>query len=370
MSEAIVIGAGPAGLSAGAALRRVGVDFEILEERDAVGWSWRHHYERLHLHTVKNHSALPFRPMPRDYPRFPSRQQVVDYLEEYARHFELTPTFGCSVRSITRENGHWRVEGSDSVRSAACVVVASGYNRVPNRPEFPGQAEFGGEIVHSSEYRNGKPYAQKRVLVIGCGNSGAEIALDLLEHGAQPSLVIRGPIHVIPRVLLGRASQETAIMLRHLPPRWADAITTTLLRFVVGDLRAWGIEKPKKGPVQLIVEDGRVSLLDVGTLAQIKAGKIAVVPGVSGFGPGEVRFVDDEVRPFDAVVMATGFTSGLSRLLADISVLDDKGLPRVHGEEAAPGLFFTGFRNPPTGAFREMALEAPRIAEAVRKKRG
>jgi lysine/ornithine N-monooxygenase len=324
-----------------------------------VAPSWRGHYERLHLHTVKRYSALPMAPYPDEVPRYPSRDEVVAYLDAYARRFEIAPRFGETVRRIRPGE----VESDKGTYRARAVVVCTGYNRVPNVPTWPG--DFGGPILHSAAYRNGAPYRGQRVLVVGCGNSGAEIALDLWEHGAQPTLAIRGPVHVVPRDLGGVPAQITSLFVfAKLPPKVADRVALFALRRAVGDLSRFGIERPAIGPVSQVLEKKRVPLVDVGTIALIRQGKIAVAKDVASFAPREVRFVDGTARPFDAVVLATGYRTGLPDLVEGVD-FDARGLPPRFGEAVAPGLYFVGFRNPPTGQLLDIAHEAERVAADI-----
>lgn len=371
---AVVVGAGPAGLAVAACLTHEGVEHVVLEAADRVGSRWRAHYDRLHLHTVKRHSGLPLHPMPAHYPRYPSRDQVVAYLEDYAARFGIRPRFGCEVTSITQQGAAWRVrtrsEHGEASLIARSVVVATGYNRVPHRPTFAGEDVFGGPVLHSSEYRTGAAFSGQDVLVVGCGNSGAEIALDLCERGARAAMVVRNPVHVVPRDLLGRPSQETSLLLSRLPVRVADRLARAMLRLTVGDLSAHGIRRPKKGPIRMILEEGRVSLLDIGTVAMIKQGRIRVLPAVRELQPGHVAFTDGRRLPFGAVVLATGYRAGLSDLLPDGAVTGPRGLPARHGEETLPGLYFVGYSNPPTGALRQIALEAPVVAASVASRAG
>ncbi|MDI1448874.1 NAD(P)/FAD-dependent oxidoreductase [Polyangium sp. 6x1] len=366
-TEVIVVGAGPSGLSVGACLRSRGISFEILERSAEVGSSWRNHYERLHLHTVQRFSALPGMPWPAGTPTYPSRAQMVSYLDTYAHEFELHPRFGEDVRSARRVDGGFVLRTEANEYLTRGLVVATGYNRVPHVPTWPGEASFGGPIVHSSRYKNGDPWRGKRVLVVGAGNSGAEIALDLWEHGAKPALSVRGPVHVVPRDLTGVPSQISSLFLfSRLPPKIADAISLFALDRVLGDLTPYGLTRPKLGPISQVILEKRIPLIDVGTLELVKQGQIDVVKDVRSFGPGEVHFADGTTRPFDAVVLATGYRTGISEYFVDAEGwLDERGYPRYFGEPVpgAPGLFFIGFRNPLTGALHDIAIEAERVAE-------
>ena len=187
----VIVGAGPAGLAVGACLKRAGVDFAILEKAGEVAPAWRRHYRRLHLHTVKSFSSLPFLPFPRDYPRYVPRELVVRYLDDYARKFDLRPRFGVTVKAIRRDDSGFLVEtGSDSLK-ARHVVIASGNNAEPIVPRLAAIEAFKGEVLHSADYTQAAPFAGRSVLIVGMGNTGAEIALDLAEGGAKPTISVR-----------------------------------------------------------------------------------------------------------------------------------------------------------------------------------
>ena len=365
--EVLVIGAGPAGLAVAACLRQQGVGHDIVSRDDSVAASWRRHYERLHLHTIKRHSALPGMPWPVSAPRYPSRQQVVDYLERYAAAHQIKPRLGVEVRRVRRLQQRFEVDTSAGALQPRCVVVATGYNGVPKWPSFPGMDSYTGLALHSRDYRHAAPFKGRRTLVVGCGNSGAEIALDLAEQGVDVALVVRGPVHVVPRDLLGRPSQATSVMLAPLPARWRDAIVGPILRLAVGDLSAYGIQRPALGPNQMIEQQGRIPMLDIGTVAMVKAGRIKVRPAVQQVLPGSVRFADGREEPYEGIVLATGYDTGLAGFIHGFeTIADQRGRPHRFGQETAiAGLYFVGFRNPSTGALREMALEAPRVAASI-----
>ena len=367
-TDTIIIGAGPAGLAVGAVLRRAGVPFVMLERAECVGASWHHHYDRLRLHTPKSHSALPYRPYPSAYPRYVSRQQFVDYLDDYARTFGLQPEFGREVQRVSRDaDGAWNVNTNAGDYRGRCVVVATGFNRVPNTPRWPGQENFPGPIIHSSRYTNAKAFDGSRALVVGFGNSGAEIALDLAEHGVRCAVAVRGKVNVIPRELLGIPIVIFSLALRPLPTRVADRLTTLTRRLAVGNLSALGLTKRDDGPLTEVAEGRQIPMIDVGTLARIRSGDIAVRKGVESFNGNEVRFADGTREQFDAVVLATGFTTGLATMLPDhASLLDAHGRPRACGSETAmPGLYFCGYDLSSTGMLRQIGIEAMAIGRDI-----
>ena len=367
--ETLIIGAGPAGLAVAACLRKRGASFVIVERATQVGSSWRHHYDRLHLHTVKNHSALPYLDFPAETPRYPSRDQTIAYLERYANHFGLTPQFGEEVDSVTACDQGWITTTKDRVYRSSQVIVATGYNAIPHVPTWPGQEGFRGRILHSSEYRNGKPFCGQRVLVIGFGNSGGEIAMDLLEHGADVTMSVRGAVNVVPREILHLSIVTVSIALSRLPARLADALAAPLLRLTIGDLSKLGFRKAASGPITQIKKRSRVPLIDIGTIGLVRAGRIEIRGAVRSMSEAQVTFEDGSSRHFDAIVLATGFRPGLERFLRqrnDIVVKDTtRGESRVIGDA---GLYFCGFFVSATGMLRDIATEAHCIAEHIMRR--
>jgi indole-3-pyruvate monooxygenase len=370
LTRVVIVGAGPAGLAVAACLARARIPFLVLEQSDKVGASWRRHYERLHLHTAKAHSALPFFPFPREYPRYPSRAQVIEYLEAYSRPHLPSLRLGQQVVAARRVDGRWRVRTQSASYEAPYLVIAAGSNREPHVPDWPGRTGFRGSLLHSSEYRTGEAFRGQAVLVVGLGNSGGEIAIDLWEHGARPSLSVRGPVSVLPRELLGVPIVAVAIAESILPPRVADALNAPILRAVFGDLSRYGLRMEPSGPVTQIRNRARIPLIDVGTIGLIKEGKVAVRPGIERFTADGVTFAGGAHERFDAVIMATGYQPRVDAFLSDPSSSCDKtGAPLCSGREAASGLYYCGYHVPPTGMLREIAREAWRIGRAIARRR-
>jgi putative flavoprotein involved in K+ transport len=218
--EAIVIGAGPAGLATAAVLKGAGIRAVVLEKSDDVAASWRRHYDRLHLHTVRWLSNLPGYRFSAKHGRWVPRDGVVRYLEGYRRHHQLDVRTGVEVTGLERDaaGGEWVLSTGSGELRARHVVVATGYNHTPVMPAWPGADSFAGELIHGQDYRNPEPYRGRDVLVVGSGNTGAEIAVDLVEGGAaRVRLAVRTPPSVMLREANGMPTQVTALVLRHLP---------------------------------------------------------------------------------------------------------------------------------------------------------
>jgi len=368
-TDTLVIGASAAGLAAAACLKERGVGFEILEARDEVAGAWRHHYDRLHLHTPKSASSLPGLPMPPDWPRYPARDQVVSYLEHYAGHHGLAPHFDTEVTSLERVDGRWVATTSRGEWRARHVVVATGATRRPVRPTWPGMESYAGDLLHSSEYANGEKWRTKTVLVVGFGNSACEQAIDLVEHGVSTHMAVRSPVNVLPRDVFGLVPVlQLGILMRRLPPKVADLMAAPMVAVTVGDVgKGTGLQKLPYGPNTQIAQDRSIPLLDIGTMDHIRAGRIRVHPGIERFTEKGVVFTDGTWLDVDAVVLATGYEPALAELLPEWrAVCDESGRPRISGGPTAlPGLYFCGQYVAPSGMLREMGIEARRIADDI-----
>jgi indole-3-pyruvate monooxygenase len=366
-TDTLIIGASAAGLATAVGLTERGRQFEILEASDAVAASWRRHYDRLHLHTPKSASALPGLKMPTEWPRYVERQQVIEYLERYQSLHGLKPHFGQPVTRLERQGGEWVATTPTTQWRARTVVVATGANRQPVRPVWPGMAEYQGQVLHSSEYRNGDPWRGRPVLVVGFGNSAGEQAIDLLERGAQPHMSVRSAVNVLPRDVLGVVPVlQLGILMQHLPPGLADAMAAPMIRLTVGDIRKVGLRKLPYGPNTQMARDRHIPVLDIGTMEHIRAGRITIHGGIERFTPDGVIFADGTALAVDAVVLATGYRPGLEEFLVDWQqVCDEQGVPASGQPTALPGLYFCGQYISPAGMLREIGIESRRIADHI-----
>ncbi|WP_327724247.1 NAD(P)/FAD-dependent oxidoreductase [Streptomyces europaeiscabiei] len=371
-----VIGGGPGGLAVAYALRAQGVRAVVLEKADGVGASWRRHYDRLHLHTTRRLSGLPGLPMPRRFGRWVSRDNVVRYLEKYAEVHQLEIVTGVEVSRVERsaDGTGWLLHATGGRElTGGAVVVATGYNHTPHIPDWPGRDSYTGELVHASEYHNPEPYAGRDVLVVGIGNTGAEIAVDLVEGGAaRVRLAVRTAPHIVRRSTAGWAAQYTGVVVRRLPVALVDRLAKPMAKLSVPDLSAHGLTRPDTG-LYSRVNEGSIPVQDVGLIDAVRKGKVEIVGSVEGFEDGKVALGDGTRIETDAVIAATGYRRALEGLVGHLDVLDERGKPVVHGARSpknAPGLYFTGFTNPISGMFRELALDAEKIARTVAKTGG
>ncbi|CAD5172880.1 unnamed protein product [Musa acuminata subsp. malaccensis] len=401
----IIVGAGPSGLAVAASLGRLSVPSIILERSDGIADLWCHRtYDRLNLHLPKPFCQLPHLPFPAHLPTYPSKDHFLDYLHRYADHFSLRPLFGCTVTDARFDEAAslWRVTAirrnlsdapmqtsspsqscdtlSESSRSPSSssseplteprelevvefaspwLVVATGENAEPVVPEIKGAQAFMGSLLHSSEYKSGVEYRGKRVLVIGCGNSGMEICVDLCEHGAMPFMSVRSGVHVLPREMLGTSTFGVAMrLLKWLPTRVVDRFLLIMAKMIIGDTEKYGLKRPKMGPLELKNKTGKTPVLDVGALSLIKAGKIKTVQEVRSLTSNGAKFVDGEEMAFDSVVFATGYKTNVPFWLKAISsfhfhdIKIDTDLFSAEGKPKLPfpsgcsgenGIYFVGF---------------------------
>src|SRR5436190_10978016 len=374
MAQAIVCGAGAAGLASAACLKQAGIEPLLLERGDAVGTSWRRRYPALRLNTLGWMSTLPgYRASRRRYGEFPTRDDWVRYLEDYARRFELAIDFGSEVARVERADGKWRVVASDGSREAPFVVVATGFDHDPHMPEWPGRDSFEGVLMHASEYRDAQPFQGRDVLVVGANITGTELAAFLADGGAaRVRLAMRTPPTIFPRKWLGIRLNMVGVLADYGPRKLADANGRLLQRLIYGDLSKHGIPVPPLGMRSSIEERFVGPSIDAGFVAALKEGRIEVVPAVEDLDRGDVVLADGSRIQPDTVICATGYRRGLERLVGDLDVLDQaRGVPRgwpTVEVATAPNLFFVGYRAKVSGQLRLMRYDARRVARIARRR--
>ena len=369
-THTIIIGASIAGLASAACLQKQHIPYTIIEKQTQIATPWRNHYDRLHLHTNKRLSHLPYKKFPGLYPRYPDKLQVIEYLEAYQKEFGIDPVFNTEALSIKKEDGHWITETNNGTFSSKYLVMATGAFGRPAPVNFVGLETFPGKVLHSHAYRTGAAFKGQNVLVIGFGNSACEIAIDLYEQGATPSMAVRSPVNVIPRDVLGIPVLELSLLLGRLPPRIADAISAPLINSMIGDLGKLGLKKMPYGPLEQIREDRKAPVLDIGTIQHIRKGHIKIHDDIHHIERNTIHFQDGRQEKYDAVIAAIGYRRDDAAIVrVDKSRFEDLKLSvdrqQFFGED---GLYFCGYWISPTGQIREIALDAQKIARDIARK--
>jgi putative flavoprotein involved in K+ transport len=365
----LVVGAGPAGLAVTASLRKRGVEALVVDRGSSVGDSWRARYDRLHLHTPRVQSGLPGMPIPRSAGRWVSRDDMAAYLADYAVHHGIEPRFGTTVHRLERDGDAWVAQTDEGRLRARQVVLASGFNNDPVLPAWPGADSFPGELLHSSAYANPAPFRGRDVLVVGSGNTGAEIAADLAEGGAASvRLAVRTPPNVIRRELGPVPMTLLGISLDYTPAWLADPLNGFLQRRFVGDLTRYGLPAARQGVVAQQRATGVTPTIDVGLIEALKTGRVVPVAALECFEGRDVVLADGTRLQPDVVLAATGYSTGLAPVVGHLGVLDDRGRPHVRGARtagSAPGLRFVGVSSPLKGLLFQINLDARAAARAI-----
>jgi cation diffusion facilitator CzcD-associated flavoprotein CzcO len=360
----LIIGAGPAGLATAGRLRHLGIAFEVIERSTQLVTSWQNHYDRLCLHTIKRFSGLPHMPLPDDLPEYVPRQDLVRYYQEYARTYSIAPHFGEEADQVTRVGDHWETQTKTGKRfQSKAVVVCTGFNRTPNLPSIPGLEDFSGTTQHSRTYKNAAPFQGKKVLVVGMGNSGAEIALDLIEQGVSTHLSVRGPVNIVPRDINGRPTQVTAKLIDRLPNWFGDWFARQIQKLVIGDLSTYGIHRPQISPRKQLRKLGKTPVLDIGTVARIKSGELEIQPGIEKIENAEVCFRNGKREAYDHIIFATGYHSAVTDFVDGA-----EDLLNVFGHPASPiapethrNLYFVGFDAYASGLLESIYRDSRRV---------
>jgi cation diffusion facilitator CzcD-associated flavoprotein CzcO len=361
---AIIIGAGPAGLSAAAALKDRGITAVVVDRSDAVASSWRHRPEGLRLNSGRWMSQLPGTAYPRHTPVFPTRDQEIAYLETYAAEHADDLRTGVEVRRIDRAGDDWALDSTAGRLRARHVIVATGLYNSPRTPRWPGLELVADRLIHAYDYIRPEPFIGKDVLVIGSGTSGFEIAGELESAGATSvRLSVRTPPNIMPRIF---GALPGVKQMMKLPPRLGDAQVRVIQKLTIGDLSSHGLPTPGDGPFTQLKRTGASPAgVDPEVLAAIRAGRIHVVPAVAGFDAGGVLLMDGSHLHVDRIIAATGYAPDLGILLGHLGVLDDSGIPVASGFRAAHrGLHFIGFENVP-GQLIFCTAAARHIAKAI-----
>jgi putative flavoprotein involved in K+ transport len=367
--DVLIVGAGPAGLAAAAELGRRRISAHVLERGESVATSWRQRYDRLRLNTSRWTSTLPHARYPEAAGLFPSRDHVVGYLEDYAARNRIAICSGTVVERVDHDDHHWTLTTSAGQVMAAHLIIATGHQHTPLIPAWPGREQFSGRLLHSTEYRNPREFHGADVLVVGPGCSGMEIAYDLAEGGASR---VRVAVRTQPNIILRQSGpvpgDVPATLMYRLPPQIGDRQTRLIRRLTIGDLSGHGLVPPQEGIMSRVHREGKApAILDKPIIDAIKQRRIEIVAAVDSLDVTGVVLADRTRLEPNVVIAATGYTTGLQPLVGHLGVLDDRGVPLVHGgAAAAPGLRFIGYQ-PRPAQIGNIGAEATRASKQIKK---
>jgi len=294
----------------------------------------------------------------------------VDYLEAYARDNRFDVRLGVDARRIDRDGrNRWTVATSQGSWAAADVIVATGWDAEPRFPPWMGTSRFAGPLLHTSELDDVSRFGGQRVLVVGAGNSGIDIAGLLVRAGAAVTVSMRTPPSIFPRDWFGVPMGPLALIGEHSPVAVVDVLGRFIQRQVYGDLSSYGIPRAPEGYVSRFRRSGVNPAVDDGFVAALKAGRATIVAEVDRLEPDGAVLATGERVAADAVICATGYRRGLEGVVGHLGALDDRGVPRypggAPGDPATPGLYFAGFEVALSGSIRASGRHARRIAKAV-----
>jgi cation diffusion facilitator CzcD-associated flavoprotein CzcO len=364
-----VIGAGSSGIAACQVLNARGIPFDCFEKGSEVGGNWRYEndngmssaYRSLHINTSRGLMAYRTYPMPDDYPDYPNHFQIARYFDDYVDHFGLREkiSFRTEVKTVVPVAGEWEVTTEDAggrreARRYRAVLVANGHHWNPRWPEppFPGSDEFAGEQIHVHHYREADSLRDKRVLVLGIGNSATDIAVEASRITTRTFLAMRRGAYVMPKYLNGKPTDEAASKLLTLMPLPVQRfVLGRMLGLTAGDMTAYGLPEPDH---KLLEAHPTVS---AELLSRLGHGDIEVKPNIDRFGGGRtVRFADGSEEEIDLIVYCTGYKISLPFFDEKLISADGNRLPlyrRVVSVEH-PGLYFIGLIQP-LGAIMPLA---------------
>ena len=359
-TDVLIIGAGPAGLATAYALKQLGIECRVIERGKQVGYAWTQTYESLTLHTGKHFSHLPGMKFSPSTPLFPSKNNLLEYLSGYVETFKLNIETDCNSTHVSHIDNRWKVDTSREEKRARFLVIATGIISNPFLPALDGQEKFNGRIIHSAEYRKPDGYRDKRVLVIGIGNSAAEITVELARHGVDVTISIRSGANVVPLKLFGVPIQYHSILVQKLPLSVRNMMVKVMEKFI----------KVLKGPPVLPKPSysvlDRQPLIGYKIVNEIRKGRVKQRGGIKEFTEGGVVYENGATEDFDDVILATGFRSALGMFDGAIS-LDERGFARRDGVVSVdhPDLYSVGHNYGTIGGLRNIYYDSQLTARLI-----
>lgn len=367
-SDVVIIGAGPAGLAVARQLEhRHAVRSLVVDSAAAPADSWRSRYDDFRLNTSGFLSHLPGQRISLSAGRWPSKEDMVRYFDSYVRRQNITLALNCEVKRAERKAEVWELNTSSGRIRAPSVVLATGRYRTPAIPAWPGLAQFTGEILHSGDFGNAWRFGGQDVLVVGAGNSAADIAVQLAADGAKTIwLAVRTPPHLVRRAIGPFPSDLFLELFARVPASVTDPVIARLNRLMWGDLSRYGFGRPPMGLKATVEQRGRIPTLADELIDRVRAGRVRVVAAVDTIDRHRVILADGSAVTPDVIIAATGFSTDLDGLVGHLDVLDGAGNPRGgFASHLGHGMFAIGYGIPPSGPLRAIRRHATPLAREI-----
>ena len=361
--DVAIVGGGPGGLAVSQQLAARRISNVVLERGDHAGWMWGQVYDSLRLHTGKHLSSLPGMPFPAHTSLFPTRSEFADYLASYVDRFQLPVRTGVEATGLLRENGGWTVETGAARYQSKSVVVATGIMSSPVLPNFHGTTSYTRLMFHSTEYRRPDERLGRSILVVGIGNSAAEIASELANARMEVAVSVRSGANVIPRSIAGIPTQYFGWSMSWLPgPMQRRIVRGTGLIGSILRRRSAGL--PRKRDFDTCPD---VPIIGRSILDHVNAGRVRLLPGVAGLSQTSVRLTDGTEWAGDTVMLATGYRGAIEWMGA-YGDRDGCGFAdrrdRVRSANY-PDLYFVGHNYDGRGGLYNIRIDANRAARLI-----
>lgn len=368
-SDAIVVGAGLSGLTTARALCKKNIPVRVLEANQQIADPWRNRHPQLRLNIHRHFANLPGLRSPRTDGAFLRRDTVVQHLQRYADDLQAPIDYGVDIQAVEQTPGGWRLETSSGDYTCGNLIFATGRDRDPWIPAWKGRDLFEGELIHAADLGDVSRFNGKRVLVVGAGNSGGDVLNHLARHEpAEVHISVRYGPAIVPARVFGFPLHRAANLFAALPMWLVDPAFRVTQRLFLGNLARYGLTSHPMGGGTRLAKEGVAFAIDDGFAAAIKSGRFKVVGGLHEFWTDRVSFDDFQTVQPDVVICATGYRTGLARLLGHLDVLDETGVPlQPMGETCpnAPSMWFTGYRPVFQGYFHTAAIAGERISKAI-----
>lgn len=370
--DVVIIGAGTSGLSVAYYLLKRGIQPLVLDSASEIGSSWRKRHPQLSLNTHRRFSGLPGRPIRKSKGIFVKRDDYIHYLEQYEamlwQQYQCRIQFNTEVKQVKACQSGWKIVTETRCFTTPNLIIATGPDKERYLPQWPGMESFNcnnagnkRNMLHAADFGKIEQYDNQRVLIVGGANSGIDIANHLINRKRYASLTVsmRSGTHLLPTYLAGLPVHLFGPVLSTLPLAWQDYLSRLMAKICFGDLSQYGVKTPVPGLATRLKESRIAPGFDQGFVKALKQGDLKVVNDIEHIHKAEVIFKNGEQQTFDRIICATGYRTGLSKILPKECIGPNETFNDL------PGLWVFGMTPKLEGSLYARVLEAKRLAKQI-----